>query len=356
MEEQQVKNIPVYKRNDPNAIVGEDVDQESYNKMPISNFGMNMLMGMGWQEGKGIGRNPQNVLAKPVQYIPNYDRAGLGARKDVTAPSLTKKRRLDQNSKEVDENGKVKNYIEIGAENKSKPKKVEKNSRVVITSGKYDGLKGVVIDLKEDKKEVFVELDINEKLVKVDLKGVKLEELERIDFEGGRKDKDGGDGEYRLRGSDRGTSERGSSKESMKSKSDRDRKEKKKKKDKKEKRDKKRLKWVSPHIMVKVVSKKVRDGKLYEKKLFVSDILDEYTFSALDEKKNAIDELREKDIQTVMPKTNGLVKVLAGEHKDKIAVLLERDKKKNQVLVQFVDTMELENMTQDDCSTYIEKF
>jgi len=353
MEQQQQLNIPVHQRYDPNAIVGEDVNPESYNKMPIADFGLNMLMGMGWQEGKGIGRNPQNVLAKPVQYIPNYDRAGLGARKDVTAPSLNKKRRLDQNSKEVDENGKVKNYIEIGVDNKAKPKKVEKNARVIITDGKYEGLKGVVIDVNESKKEVFVELDINEKLVKVDLKSVKLSENERVDFETGKKD--GKDGEYVLRGSDRGTnSERGSSKESVKSRSDRDRKEKKKKK--KEKREKKRLKWVSPHIMVKVISKKVKDGRLYEKKVFVSDILDECTFSALDEKKNAIDELREKDVQTVMPAINGLVKVLTGEHKDKIAVLLERDKKRNQVLVQFVDTMELEHMTQDDCSTYIEKF
>jgi len=75
----------------------------------------------------------------------------------------------------------------------------------------------------------------------------------------------------------------------------------------------------------------------------------------MDEKGNLIDELREKDVETVMPKQNGLLKVLAGDHKGKIAVLLERDKKKNRVLLQFVDTMELGEYTQDDCSAYIEK-
>ena len=343
---QEQVNIPLAKRLDTDELLGEDVSSESYSRMPISNFGENLLKSMGWQEGKGIGKNPQNALPKPISYIPNYDRAGLGARKDISAPALKKRRHLDQNSKEVDENGKIKNYIEIGGD---KPKKIERNSKVKITSGKYEGLKGIITDLNESKKECYVELDINEELVKVDLKSVKLvdKEKDHIDFEKEEK-RNGYDDKDRT-----SDGKRGSSKESDESRTHKERKEKKKKK--KEKHEKKRLKWVSPGIMVKVISKKVRDGRLYEKKVFIHDLLDEYTFSALDEKGNTIDELREKDIETVMPKVNGLVKILFGDHKDKIAVLLERDKKKNRVLVQFVDTMELEECTQDDCSTYVEK-
>lgn len=239
----------------------------------------------------------------------------------------------------------AKNYGTIGSE---KSKKVEKNSKVKITGGKYEGLKGVVTEINTEKKECYVELDINEELVRVDLDKVKLarsgNEQDHVDFERAEGNS------YSER--DSVDSSRNSSKDGKESKKKKDKKEKKKKKEKKEK---KRLKWITTHIIVKVVSKKVRDGRLYEKKVKVSDILDEYSFSVLDDKGNHIDELREKDVQTVMPKQNGLLKVLAGDHKDKVAVLLERDKKKNRVLVQFVDTMELGEYTQDDCSEYVEK-
>lgn len=44
--------------------------------------------------------------------------------------------------------------------------------------------------------------------------------------------------------------------------------------DKKDK--KKRLKWVYPGIIVRVVSKKVENGKLYNKKMKVADVLNKY--------------------------------------------------------------------------------
>jgi len=40
----------------------------------------------------------------------------------------------------------------------------------------------------------------------------------------------------------------------------------------------KKLKWVIPGIVIRVVSKKVAGGKLYNKKLRVADVLSSYQF------------------------------------------------------------------------------
>ena len=55
-----------------------------------------------------------------------------------------------------------------------------------------------------------------------------------------------------------------------------------KSKDRKKKKEKerKRLKWVLPSIIVRVISKKVDDGRLYNQKMRVIDVLDKYSFSA----------------------------------------------------------------------------
>lgn len=65
------------------------------------------------------------------------------------------------------------------------------------------------------------------------------------------------------------------------------------------------MKWVIPGIIIRVVSKKVADGKLYNKKLRVTDVLSSYQFLSVPIEGtdlNVYDNIREKDIETVMPK------------------------------------------------------
>lgn len=38
--------------------LGNECNDESYDRMPVSDFGLVMLKSMGWSEGKGIGKNP----------------------------------------------------------------------------------------------------------------------------------------------------------------------------------------------------------------------------------------------------------------------------------------------------------
>lgn len=50
---------------------------DAYEAMPVEEFGKAMLLGMGWQEGQGVGRSRRPVESR--QYVRRPDRLGLGA-------------------------------------------------------------------------------------------------------------------------------------------------------------------------------------------------------------------------------------------------------------------------------------
>lgn len=50
--------------------MSRDIGQEAYERVPIDKFGKNVLSKLGWQEGNAIGRNQENGLIKPIEYIP----------------------------------------------------------------------------------------------------------------------------------------------------------------------------------------------------------------------------------------------------------------------------------------------
>jgi ribosomal protein S4E len=88
----------------------------------------------------------------------------------------------------------------------------------------------------------------------------------------------------------------------------------------------------------RVISKKIENGKLYNKKLRVIDVLNDSKFSAtpINSSSHLIvyTELREKDIETVIPKDqNEEVLILKGEFKGETGKILSRDRKKDEVIL-----------------------
>jgi len=64
-------------------------------------------------------------------------------------------------------------------------------------------------------------------------------------------------------------------------------------------------------------------------------------------------DFKEKDLETVIPEIGREVLILKGIHRGEPAKLLERDKKKNKVVLQIIQDLSIVEMTQDDCSLYI---
>ena len=56
----------------------EQATLDDYESMPIADFGAAMLRGMGWEEGKPVGRNSKGMVAA-VEFVPRPGRLGLGA-------------------------------------------------------------------------------------------------------------------------------------------------------------------------------------------------------------------------------------------------------------------------------------
>jgi G patch domain/KOW motif-containing protein len=273
--------------------IADNMNFENYEDNPIENFGKNMLCKMGWKENTAIGRTNKG-LVKPVEFIPRQKGLGLGA-----TPLKT-----DTIFKRSDNSSNKKNYC---------------GTKVKITHGLHNGLKGILIDYIDDihlyineNDFINVQLDLNGIVVKVHSSQLKVYEIEH--------------------------------------------KEKKKKKGKKNKEEKseksirnlKPLKWVIPNIKVRIISKKRLEGKYYNTKAFVNDIIDAYNFTVVTNDGQVHSDFKEKDLETIIPKLNEDVIILSGENKGEVGKLLSRDKKNDKVIVQLYTDMNIVNLSQDE--------
>lgn len=109
------------------------------------------------------------------------------------------------------------------------------------------------------------------------------------------------------------------------------------------------LRWVIPGIRVRIISKTIRDGQLYSSKGVVQDVLDDCSFTLLTDSRELLDFLSERDIETLIPAIGKDVMVLRDEHRSEVGKLVERDKRRNRVVVQL-QAAELLTLTQDDIS------
>jgi len=300
-----------------NRKIVDDINHEEYDKLPIENFGKEMLMRMGWKENQPIkGSGP----LEPIVFKPRNFRLGLGA-------------------DPVIEEGKFKQYDS----NKNKIKFCY-GTKIKIISGKHKGLKGKIIErdleyeylnkiIKEKKKEILsVELKLNRQIIKIEADKIKL----RHDKSSKSKDKQKSkDQKSRSRSESSSKSLKYAKKEEnifgIKSPNN-DRRPK--------------LSWVYPNILVRIISK---NSKYYNTKAVIVDLLDLYSFSLYTLKDKILHtEFTEGDIETVMPKLNEEVTILVKEHRGEIAKLLIRDKKKNEVSVQLFNDLSIMEYTQDE--------
>lgn len=346
-EDQPIENIPLSDRYNASKIVGSDLDSLSYARMPVSSFGMSMLTSMGFYEGRGLGRNPENALHHPIEYVARHHRLGLGAdpaplllkkmekngKIEVTSGASKRNGRNEEGKNETNEKSegniheknlgrggtvkidnsqqKSKNYVNIGDKPlERKKRKIEVESKVEINVGKHAGLTGKIISLNEESKEVVVQLDLNEENVKV-----KREELVLME--------------------DDGREIEGVTKKVIH-------------KERKERKKEKKLKWIMTGLRVRIISKKYHNGKFYNIKVSVNDILDIYSFTAVTKNGEVLYSLREKDVETLLPELESNIMIVKGEKKGQMAVLKSREKKENKVIVQSLDNFEFFELTQDD--------
>ncbi|KAK9830438.1 hypothetical protein WJX72_011748 [[Myrmecia] bisecta] len=113
--------------------------------------------------------------------------------------------------------------------------------------------------------------------------------------------------------------------------------------------------WLMPHIMVKVVDKKLQGGRLYLKKLEIVDVHQPTVCTLYRADTNeSFDHVRQSQLETVVPKAEGArVMVVAGEFKGHRAKLVKRSSQSAAAAVQLLSDFTIQKVSFDDISEYV---
>lgn len=144
-----------------------------------------------------------------------------------------------------------------------------------------------------------------------------------------------------------------SRKRAKKDKKDRKRREKEKEREKRKAKEESRrakdvITWVVPSIRVRIISKSLADGRYYQAKGKVLDVVDRHTFTMQMDNGKLLEGVRQSQVESALPKAGGRVRVLGGEHKGQTGLLLERNSERAQAVVQLDQDMDTAILSFDD--------
>ncbi|XP_022903385.1 G-patch domain and KOW motifs-containing protein [Onthophagus taurus] len=139
-KETKIASVPISADNLP--LNGEkESTLEDYESVPIEDFGLAMLRGMGWKDGMTVGKNvTQNLKLQEPELRPKG--LGLGATKIVQE-----------------------NKPKIGVDNHGNELKIVKGAFLKIIAGAFKGKYGEVLGLDQETSRVIVKLTISKETI-----------------------------------------------------------------------------------------------------------------------------------------------------------------------------------------------
>ena len=105
--------------------------------------------------------------------------------------------------------------------------------------------------------------------------------------------------------------------------------------------------WLREGIRVKVVSRSVGGSRAYLQKGTVLDVYSRGRASLRLDDGSVLDEVNERHVETIVPAVGAPCLVLLGEHRGQTAVLLERRRDQQSVLVQLSEELEVVELDMD---------
>ncbi|KAL1532315.1 protein MOS2-like [Salvia divinorum] len=303
---------------------------DEFEDVPVEGFGAALLSGYGWKEGRGIGRNAKEDV-KVAEVTRKRDRGGLGFSDELPEPEKPISTNGNAGVNPVTANGKGEKMK--GLKEKD-TKGFVKEKEVMIVNGREMGMKGRIMEVRNDGDLLVVRMSKSNEKVKVRSRDVvevgsageekcirKLKEL-RVKESDMRRDK-----------SDRNIVRR-IGQEKLKARSE-------------------RVDWLRNHIRVRIISQELKGGRLYLKKGVVMDVVGPGVCDiSVDESRELVQGVDQDLLETALPKRGGPVLVLCGRHKGVYGTLLERDSEKETGLVRDADTHELLNVKLEQVAEY----
>ncbi|KAI8923300.1 DExH-box splicing factor binding site-domain-containing protein [Entophlyctis helioformis] len=315
------------------AMRPEESSLDDYKRVPIEDFGEAMLRGMGWVEGKAVGKNGKGLIA-PIVAKPRPRLLGLGAK---PAPEVEEKKKrfikpgekrkpnpvaarpaqqstdVPRNKEDRSDNGRKASPSGPSTSHKGD---LQPGTRVKITEGRHAGKTGVVSSIKSkpDGDVVDVVLDKSGDKARVWLQDV-------VEM--------------------KSTSSKPSDSPSNAPSSDASKRS-----------------WLRPHLRVRIISKSYRSGRFYNTKGLIQDVVRAgECVVRMDNGSDVLDDVRQRYLETYIPAAGKQVMVV--DHKDRgmvgwIGKILEKNSDKNQAIVQFDHDFSIETLSYDDICEFVE--
>ncbi|KAK6990314.1 G patch domain and KOW motifs-containing protein [Biomphalaria glabrata] len=357
------------------ALRPDEPDEADYDKIPIEQYGMAMLRGMGWNKNRGIGKNAKVVVPIEAQLRPKG--LGLGADKN-NAKSVAK----------PDASKKVTEVLEL-----------KKNSYCLVTKGTNKDLYGTVEGLDEDNAYVIVKLALSGNVIYVMQNYISL--VGKTEFEKyskylnkGKADKykeseakastkiekahyesnENGSKQKRKKHKKESSNEESHSKRKKHSRDEEkysysSEKQKIKKKDSRSQHSDYSLSssetedinspnlrpWLQNDLKVRIVDKTLHKGNYYNNKAVIIDVPSAGTCMCRTEEGRVLENIHQSSLETIVPKEdNAYIAVVSGTHRGQIGQIIKRHKDKCIAVVQLLtDRDNLLKLHYDEICQYV---
>ncbi|EYU37470.1 hypothetical protein MIMGU_mgv1a006523mg [Erythranthe guttata] len=284
----------------------EDSGMDDYTDVPVDEFAAALLSGYGWKEGAGIGRNRKEDVKVP-EVKKKIGRGGLGFIEEIP-------------EKQIDTNGNAASENPVNGN--------EKTEKLRIVNGRKIGMKGKIVNVKSGGDLLVLRLSRSNEKVEVPSRDV---------AELGSEDE-----EKCLR-----------KLKELEIKDNKDRNLSRKRDEQEEKPRKEKISWLRNHIRVRIISKKLKGGRLYLKKGVVVDVVGPGMCDiSVDESRELVQGVDQELLETALPKRGGPVLVLYGRYKGVYGSLVERDSEKETCVLRDEDTHELLNVRLEQIAEY----
>ncbi|XP_078342048.1 G-patch domain and KOW motifs-containing protein-like isoform X2 [Oculina patagonica] len=329
------------------ALRPQQSTMEDYQEMPVSAFGAAMLRGMGWKKGQAIGGTNKG-LAEPIEYIPRSKGLGLGAeRRPPTDEMLQGRKRKpgDPSSKNMsgpikEKDGRVRHFKGVGETVLQETLDYRAGTGVVIEKGPHRDMCGKIVAVDVDTSRITVQLHLSKENITLHqfnarlVDDVEYKTLSRQDVakENSRRSEKEPKASKRSKGDDQASEKQHSrSKYSKKDKDDG------KSKSSSHKDSETPAKcWLYPQTRVRIISRDFKKGKYYNKKVQVVDVVSRDRCVCQTEEGRLLEDVPQSALETIVPKTlDAHVRVVGGQHRGQLGVLLKRDTSKYSAVIQL---------------------
>ena len=271
----------------PGVVPQKESSIEDYEEVPISDFGAALMRGMGWEKGKGVGRNRK--IVEPVNFETKKRTLGVTIHEEESAEA--EKIMMEFN---------LGDYIEIaGGQQKGKHAKILSLSletgRCIVRLPNDEVIDLAGMNMLRGSREEYLKLRDQEQDNLPDVftvgkksKSKKIKD-EPIETNGGPEVP---------------TKPHSSSRP-----------------------------WLHRDLMVRIVCQKYAAGKYYCKKVTVVDIIDPYNCTCRDDRGKLLEEVPQSILETVIPKKKGsAIMLLSKTHRFVLAELEEKDSKAGTII------------------------